>query len=336
MIGRDREKQAELHAARMSIRAERLEETLLEKDEQMGELRRRLALRERQLRHLASGIRDLAHVVDALADHRAHLATANLKVDLLPPAADGVEGNGSAHNGAGSLPGDGPTTGPGTAEGRPDLQLDSATSRLQAVLQATRRLVDGVGADRLAEPTDAVEVLLDQVGTDNVEVRAASEADSVADVCRLWVDADSMARYQRELLVPYVDVLVQALDEQPGEQTVLGAKCALPLLKEAFRDSTTYLLRRNADLDDYAVEATARVDRLGQDPMLALDRMATVIDQVRARGAVDFFHNLHHVAERAVREGTPGAGAAAWLLSDATVALLTDEGIKAWIATGMT
>lgn len=329
MIGRDREKQAELHAARMSIRAERLEETLLEKDEQMDELRQRLALRERQLRHLSSGIRDLAHVVDALADHRAHLAKADLKVDLLPPAADGTGGNGSGE-------GDAAMTGSGMPQGRPDLQLDSVTSRLQAVLQAARRLVDGVGADRLAEPTDAVEVLLDQVGTDNVEVRAASEADSVADVCRLWVDADSMARYQRELLVPYVDVLVQALEEQPGEQTVLGAKCALPLLKEAFRDSTTYLLRRNADLDDYEVEATARVDRLDQDPMLALDRMATVIDQVRALGAVDFFHNLHHAAERAVREGRPGAGAAAWLLSDATVALLTDEGIKAWIATGMT
>lgn len=353
MIGRDKTKQAELHAARMSLRADRMEEKLLEQDDQIDALRDKVKHRERQLSHLARGIRDLDRRVRGLAAQRARLAEANLDVGLLPEApgtsaADGNgggSGNGSAADGADgdglaagtTLHFEGPTLdGDGRFDGRPDLRLKALAEALDAVRAEADRLLEAANGDRLPDRTDAVQMLADRLRTGNVEERSAAEATSVADVCRLWIDAEPMARYQRELLVPYVDALTEALEERPGETSVLAAKCALPLLKSAFHDSATYLVRRSAVLDDYVVDVDVGVERMDQDPKLALDRFHTVVDQVRALGAVDFFHNLYVALERAVEEGQPGAGPAAWLLSDATVALLTDDGIKSWIATGMT
>lgn len=310
MIGSDDTKAAELRASRLELRVDRLEDKLADRQDEIDQLRDRLRDREDRIRFLLGGLERLHRRARHLTETRNALADAGLSVPFLPADVNGAD--------------------------RPDLRLKEIDKALEAIEEGFARLLDGLDGEDLEDPADAYEILADHLDRHNVEERAASEATSIADVLQLWVQADSMDRYRKELLVPYVDALTTALDASPGQETVRAAKVALPLLKEAFNDSRTYLLRRSSDLDGHEVPVDVGLDRLDQDPNLALDRFGTVVDQARAVGAVDFFHNLHVGLEEAVREDVEGAGAAAWILADATVAVLTDGRVKDWLATGIT
>lgn len=305
-------KQAELRASRMEWRVDRLEEKLGARHDEIDAIRRELRRREDQVRYLVRAVGRLEGHVARLTEKRQRLQAANLDLSFLPDYD------------------------PGHAGDRPDQRLKALDQALAQMGDAVERLAQEVNGDRLAEPTDALEVLATHLHSENVEEQATTEAPTLAEIYRLWMGSDAMDRYHKELLAPYVDAVTRALKERPGEATVHAAKAALPILKEAFAESRTYLLRRSSALDGHRVEVDVRPELIGQDPHVALDRFGTVLDQVRPLGAVDFFHNLHLAAAEAVREGEPGAGGAAWLLSDASVAILTDPGVKEWLQTGIT
>lgn len=310
MIGKSDTKGAELRASRLELRVDKLEDKLEDRQDRIDELRDQLRTKEDQVRYLLQGLREVERTVEQLDARRATLAEANLDVPFLPD----YEGQGS----------------------RATERIEAIQDAMDDVADAADELAAALDGDPLDEPTDAMELLTESFGGRTADDVAASEAPSVAELWEMWIDADPMDRYHRELLEPYAQAARAVLQERADSDAVTGAKTALTVVKDAFDESRTYLMRRSGDLDGYEVPVDVGIHRIDQDPDLALDRLSTVLEQARALGAVDFFHNLRVELEQAVEDDVEGAGAAAWILTDATVAVLTDDGIKDWLRTGMT
>lgn len=309
MIGRDRERGTRLRANRLEMRVDNLEAKLAERRDEIARLRESLRTEEDRVRFLKQALADVEADLEAIAEIRDRLEDRNLTVPWLPDHdADGT---------------------------RPDRRLAGIRATLDEVRDAAEHLVERLDGDRLAEPTDAADVLGDRIAGRRADEVAAQEAPSVLELYRLWTDADPMDRYRRELLAPYARAAEQALDASADHATVEGARLALDLLQEAFEESRTYMLRRSAALDDHVVDVRVRPERFDRDPGLALERLDAVVEQARARGAVDFFHNLAVRTRRAVEGDVDGADQAAWLVAEATAAILSDPEVEAWIASGI-
>lgn len=310
MIGnKDETKGARIRASRLELRVDKLEDKLEERQDRIDELRDELRVKEDRVRYLKDVLADLEDDLAGLSARRDELADADLQVPWLPD-----------HEPAGD---------------RPDRRAEAIRASLSQIRDAASELEALLDGREMAEPTDALDLIADGLPSETADARAAEEAGSVAELVRVWIDADPMDRYRRELLEPYAAAVEQALAGDPDAVRVGGAKTALSILKDAFDESRTYMHRRSAMLDDHAVVVDIDPSRFEHDPELAMDRFEAVLEQARALGAVDFFHNLHVRARQALDEGEEHAGPAAWLLADVTSEVLTDPKVKQWIESGM-
>lgn len=310
MIGnKDETKGARLRASRLELRVDKLEDKLEERQDRIDELRDELRVKEDRVRYLKDVLADVEEELADLSATRDELADADLRVPWLPDH----ETNG----------------------GRPDKRADAIHASLAQLHDAAEQLEALLDGREMAEPTDVLDLVADGLPSETADVRAAEEAGSVAELVRVWIDADPMDRYRRELLEPYAAAVEQALAGDPDAVRVGGAKTALRILKDAFDESRTYMHRRSAMLDDHAVVVDIDPARFEHDPELAMDRFEAVLEQARALGAVDFFHNLHVRTREALDADEDHAGAAAWLLADVTSEILVDPKVKQWIQAGM-
>lgn len=310
MIGnRDETKGARIRASRLELRVDKLEEKLQERQDRIDELRDEIRLKEDRVRYLRELVADVEGTLADLSATRDALAEDGLEVPWLPD-----------HEHLGD---------------RPDRRAEAIEASLAQLRETADRLEALLGDREMAETTDILDLVADGLPSETADARAAGEAPSVAELYRVWIDADPMDRYRRELLEPYAAAAEQVLADDPDALRVGAAKAALSILKAAFDDSRTYMHRRSPMLDDHVVEAEIDPSRFEHDPSLALDRLGSVLEQARAVGAVDFFHNLHVRAREAVEAGEDHAGPAAWLLADVTCEILADPKVKRWIAAGM-
>lgn len=310
MIGnKDETKGARLRASRLELRVDKLEDKLEERQDRIDELRDELRVKEDRVRYLKDVLADVEEELADLSATRDVLADADLLVPWLPD-----------HERQGA---------------RPDKRAGAIHASLAQIRDAAEKLEALLDDREMAEPTDVLDLVADGLPSETADVRAAEEAGSVAELVRVWIDADPMDRYRRELLEPYAAAVEQALQGDPDAVRVGGAKTALRILKDAFDESRTYMHRRSAMLDDHAVVVDVDPGRFEHDPELAMDRFEAVLEQARALGAVDFFHNLHVRTREALDEGEDHAGPAAWLLADVTSEILADPKVKQWIEAGM-
>lgn len=308
MIGDD-QKGAKLRANRLELRVDKLEDKLSKRHDELDKLREEVRVKEDRIRYLKQALARIDDDLAELSAARDRLQKRNLSVPWLPD-----------HE---------------SEDARPDARLDAIRATLEAIHEAADRLETLVDGDELAEPTDATDVLQAHIRESTVAERAASQAPSVAQLYRMWVDADTMDRYRRELLEPYARAACHLLEDDPDETTVHAAKAALAMLKDAFNESRTFLLRRSPALDDHVVDVDVHPQRWEQDPKLALQRFDAVLEQARAIGAVDFFHNLRVRVQDGLDSDEDGAAPAAWLLADVTASILGDDAVKSWIEDGM-
>lgn len=204
------------------------------------------------------------------------------------------------------------------------LQRDVA-DRLDRVLAA-------MGDGSLDAPTTDLDILAERAAELLTNPEMRSRGRTVAEKARMFAEDPGKSGYYRELVTPYADAIRQVLDHSSRGSIVHGAQEALAILESSFRDSRTFLLRRSGHLDDHSIEATVDMERVEENPEDALSRMNTILDNARALGPVDFFHNMATEVASRVERGDKGARVASWILSDVTVTVLEDEVVRGWLA----
>lgn len=267
------------------------------------------ASRERKrYRALREAVEQLAEALGEVDDTRSELSEAGLEPRLAPSAPAGDPGE------------------------EPRAYLRALASKHREVDDRLARLHAALDGGELGEPTTDVAVLEDRVGDllTNPEVR--SQAATVVEKARMFAEDPGKSQYHREILLPYARGIEQLLEAEQRANVVQGARLALSIVEEAFMDSRTYLLRRSSVLDDVEIEADVLVERVEEAPEDAIDRTRTALDTARGLGPVDFFRNLTEEIDRRLDRGEDGAGVAAWILSDVTVAVLDDEHVREWLS----
>lgn len=217
-----------------------------------------------------------------------------------------------------------------------------AASDLREAAASLQRSADAyVAALRLleAEPLGAARTVASDVDAFRAQARnlcasANFEAERTAllEQARLWIGDPKLEGYHVELLTPYVASVEEFLRRSSTMAALEGASLALRLVREAQRSAAGHLMRRSRALDGLTLKPALAIERYGHDPQHAIDRLHALIGQVRGLGPVDFFHNVATAAARSVKAREPGASYAAWLLADATNAILDDKRVRAWIA----
>lgn len=217
-------------------------------------------------------------------------------------------------------------------EDDPRAYLRDLLAKHRDVETQLERLHASLDGGELGEATTDVAVLEERAQDllTNPEVR--SQAKTVAEKARMFAEDPGKSQYYRELVMPYADGVCQVVEAHQRANVVQGARIALDVLEEAFMDSRTYLLRRSGALDDHEIDVDVLVERVEEDPADAVDRLETALDTARGLGPVDFFRNLTDEIERRVDRNEDGAGVAAWILSDVTVAVLDDDAVRDWLA----
>jgi hypothetical protein len=194
------------------------------------------------------------------------------------------------------------------------------------------RVSEAIGDGKLEHPTTDVTILEERTKELLTNPELKSKALTVSEKARMFGVDPAKAQYYRELIVPYTRAIQKVLEADTKASVVLGCQEALAILETAFRDSRTFLLRRSGDLDNHDIPAEVSLERMVEAPEDALGRMNAVMDNARALGPVDFFHNILMEVNRSVERGDAGARVAAWVLSDVTVAVLEDARIQKWLA----
>lgn len=290
----------------LAERAKRADQ-LPARDAEIAALRERLAARERDLAEAREVLAAASRAAEGAAAAAAALERHGVRATLAPrPGGDGAR---------------------------------ALADALAAVQTGYAALAEILAQERLGTPaavTADTEILRAHAKRVSQGVDVESERRAVLEQARLWVEDPRLRTYHVELLRPYATALADLLDRHRSEAAVAAARVALRVVRAAERESAGYLLRRSAALDGVVVAAPLALDRYHGDPRHALARMEGALAQRRGVGAIDFFHNVAQGAARAVRANEAGAALAAWLLSDATMALLDDARVMGWMAQATT
>ncbi len=263
------------------------------------EIDRRRAIQQR-LTHFDKKLRTLQENNQALAEKGLH-------IDLIPPP---------------------PSTDP---QQDPTTYLERLTLHLDHVQERLEHIQNALGEGELETRTTGTEILEDQTQALLSNPNLRSKALTVSENARLFADDDAKNQYHQELLTPYTNAIQRVLQEHQRAHIVHGCETALNILKDAFTNSRTYLLRRSEDLDGFHLEPDVITERFQEQGEDAQQRIETILDNARALGPVDFFENLNTTLARALERGDEGANEAAWILSDVTVHLLEHEHVRNWL-----
>lgn len=303
----ERKHEIELEKARLAGR-EQVQAVKQQASEIVGKAKKRLKGERARYERLVSDLSQLEAALAELETRRVALKDAGLDAQLAPHA---------------------PNTG---AEEDVREFIRQLTAQAKDVTDRIGRVHGAIGDGELSTPTTDVAILEDRTQEllTNPEVR--SKALTVAEKARMFANDPGKSQYYRELVQPYAQAIAKVVEQEQHANIVHGARQALTIVEEAFLDSRTYLLRRSGALDDHAIEAQVVHERLEESADDAVDRLSSALDSARALGPVDFFQNMTTELNRRIERGEDGAGVAAWILSDVTVAVLEDETVRRWMA----
>lgn len=276
--------------------------------EVVKETKRRLAAEQARTKTLVEDLARLEGQLKQVEVHTRSLAGKGLKLNLAPAGMSR------------------------TVAENPREFIAQLVSFNQDLVDRLTRIEASIGEGHLERQTTDLDILEERTKEllSNPEVK--SKALMVTEKARMFANDPGKSQYYRELVVPYAQAIGQVLATESRASVVHGAHEALQILEIAFRDSRTFLLRRSGELDEHTIAASVEVERLEESAQDAMARLQAVIDNARALGPVDFFHNMQQELQRAVERGEQGAKAAAWILSDVTVTILEDEVVRGWLA----
>ncbi len=287
---------------------QRVEDVKAQARKAVNKAKKKAARERKRYKALHAAVEQLAEALDDVDDTRRELSQAGLEPRLAPPAPAGDPAE------------------------DPRAYLRALVAKHREVDDRLERLHAALDGGELGDPTTDVTVLEDRVGDllTNPEVR--SQAQTVAEKARMFAEDPGKSQYHRELLLPYARGIEQVVETEQRANVVQGARLALDVVEEAFMDSRTYLLRRSGALDDHEIGVDVLVERVEEIAADAVDRLETALDTARGLGPVDFFRNLSDEVKRRVDADEDGAGVAAWILSDVTVAVLDDDAEREWLS----